>query len=175
MMTRQEFLFLYEKSLSGKCTPGEKELLESYQDDLVMPDDSWEADLGDKERLHAILKANLQQSIPDQSSSRPLRNYTWLKIAAAIFVVLTAGSLFWRSQQPDSKKQAYTATPASKKILPGGNIAYLTMANGAVIKLNGLKNGKLAIQTGVQINKVKDGVLAYNRESAVGQAEESAY
>lgn len=168
MITKEEFLFLYEKNLSGKCTPEEKEMLESYSDDILMPDVQWEPDLGDKDQLLHTLKANLKQSIPDQSSSRPARNYTWLKIAASIFVVLTAGILLWRSQQqqPASKKPAYATAATSKKILPGGNVAYLTMANGSVIKLNSQKNGKLATQTGVQINKIKDGILAYNGESA---------
>lgn len=169
MITKEEFLFLYEKNLSGQCTPEEKELLESYQDGIVMPDDQWESHLGDKQRLFATLKANLEQSIPDQSLSRPLRGYTWLKVAASVLVMLSAGLLIWRSQQPAGKKQSYAAAPANKKILPGGNMAYLTMANGAVIKLNGRKNGKLATQTGVQISKVKDGVLAYNNESGAGQ------
>lgn len=166
MMTKEEFLFLYEKNLSGQCTPEEKEMLESYSDDIVMPDAQWEPHLGNKEQLLHTLKANLQQSIPDQSSSRPARNYTWLKIAASILVVLTVGIL-WRSQQETvSKKPLYATAQTGKKILPGGNVAYLTMANGTVIKLNSQKNGKLATQTGVQINKIKDGVLAYNGESA---------
>jgi transmembrane sensor len=169
MITKEEFLFLYEKNLSGKCTPEEKQLLESYQDDIVMPDDQWDSRPGEKKRLHRILKASIKQSIPDQSFSRPSGNYIWLKVAASVFVVLTIGILFWRSQQPASKKQTYAVAPTNKKILPGGNKAYLTMANGTIITLNGLKNGKLATQTGVQINKVKDGVLAYNKASAGGQ------
>lgn len=167
MITKEEFLFLYEKNLSGQCTPEEKEMLESYSDDIAMPDAQWEPHLGDKEQLLHTLKANLKQSIPDQSSSRPAPNYTWLKIAASILVILTAGVLLWRSQQqPVSKKSVYATALTSKKILPGGNVAYLTMANGTVIKLNSQKNGKLATQTGVQINKIKDGVLTYNGKSA---------
>jgi ferric-dicitrate binding protein FerR (iron transport regulator) len=177
MITKEEFLFLYKKNLAGKCTPEEKKLLESYQDDIVMPDDQWDPQLGDKKQLHRLLKARLKNSIPDKSFSNPSRKYLWLKIAASVFVVLTIGTLFWRSQQPVLKKNNHTTT-TSKRILPGGNKAYLTMANGSVITLNGLKNGILAKQTGVQINKVKDGVLEYNKESAAGQnsgAHELAY
>lgn len=168
MITKEEFLFLYEKNLSGKCTPEEKEMLESYSDDIVMPDAQWEAHLGDQEQLLHTLKANLRQSIPDQSSSRPTRSYTWLKIAASILIISATAVLLWKSQQqqPVSKKNNEATAATTKKILPGGNVAYLTMANGAVIKLNSQKNGKLATQTGVQINKIKDGVLAYNGESA---------
>lgn len=176
MITKEEFLILYEKNLSGECTPEEKRLLESYQDEVIMPDDKWESGLGDKKRLHRTLKTNLQESIPYKSFSRTPNRYNWMKAAAAILVLFTAGVLFWRSQQPVSKKPVYAHAPANKKILPGGNKAYLTMANGTIITLNGLKNGQLATQTGVQINKVKDGLLAYNQQSATGAgAKELAY
>lgn len=169
MITKEEFLILYEKNLSGKCTPEEKQLLESYQDDITMPDDQWESHLGDKQQLFASLKADLKQSIPDQAFSRQRYKYTWLKVAASVFVMLAAGILLWRSQQPASDRQTYTVNPADKKILPGGNVAYLTMADGTVIKLNGQKNGNLATQTGIQINKVKDGLLTYIKESDAPQ------
>ncbi|MEN0053532.1 MAG: FecR family protein [Mucilaginibacter sp.] len=162
MITKEEFLFLYKKNLAGECTPEEIRLLESYEDDIVMPDDHWDADLGDKKRLHGLLKAKLSNSIPDKSVSKPSRKYLWLKVAASALLVLTTGILLWRSQQHAPKKSNYITT-SNKKIIPGGNKAYLTMANGSVITLNGLKNGVLAKQTGVQINKVKDGVLEYNK------------
>ncbi|WPU92983.1 FecR family protein [Mucilaginibacter sabulilitoris] len=168
MITKEEFLFLYEKNLSGECTPEEKRLLESYQDEVTMPDGKWEPGLGNKKRLHRTLKANLQESIPYKSFSRTPNRYTWMKAAAAILVLFTAGVLLWRSQQPVSKKPVYAVAPVVKKILPGGNKAYLTMANGTIITLNGLKNGQLATQTGVQINKVKDGLLTYSQQSAAG-------
>jgi transmembrane sensor len=168
MITKEEFFLLYEKNLSGECTPEEKQLLESYQDDLVMPDDRWETRLGEKKRLHHTLRTNLNNSIPDKDSLRPSFSYLWLKIAAGILVVLSIGILVRKTRQ-QPQEQTYAVKIVPKKILPGGNKAYLTMANGSVITLNGLKNGKLATQTGVQINKVKDGVLEYNNQSAAGQ------
>src|ERR1700754_1050256 len=107
MITKKEFLFLYEKNLSGECTPEEKQLLESYQDNIVMPDDQWDAHLGDKKRLHHLLKTRLKNSIPDKSFSGS-RKYRWLKIAASIFAVSAAGILLWRSQHPLIQKQNYT-------------------------------------------------------------------
>jgi len=48
MITKEEFVLLYEKDLLGQCTPEEKELLESFHDEILMPDDKWEPHLGDK-------------------------------------------------------------------------------------------------------------------------------
>jgi transmembrane sensor len=178
MITKEEFLFLYEKNLAGECTPEEKQLLESYQDEIVMPDDKWEAELGEKKRLHAILKSKLEESIPDKSPQTSSNRYVWLSAAAAIIILLGIGVLVRRAQQASVPKQTNTLVSASQKILPGGNKAYLTMANGSVITLNGLKNGTLGTQTGVKINKVKDGVLSYDKQAAGGQntdAQELAY
>ena len=171
MITKEEFLFLFEKNLSGKCTPEEKRLLESYKDDIVMPDDGWDADLGEKKRLHDILKTKLSQSIPEKAVVRKSNRFLWLRTAAAIIILLGAGILIRRSQLPVAKPGIDAVIPVPNKILPGGNKAYLTMANGSVITLNGLKNGTLATQSGVQINKVKEGVLAYNNRSATGPQE----
>ncbi|MDN5287879.1 MAG: hypothetical protein JWR38_4153 [Mucilaginibacter sp.] len=171
MITKEEFLFLFEKKLSGQCTPEEKRLLESYEDDMIMPDDQWGADLGEKKRLHGILKASLSQSIPEKNILRKSNQFPWLRAVAAIIILLSVGVLIWRSQQPVIKQKIDAVAPVPYKILPGGNKAYLTMANGNVITLNGLKNGTLATQTGVQINKVKDGVLAYSKKSTSGPQE----
>jgi len=168
---------LYQKNLQGECTPEEIRLLESYQDDIVMPDDEWDADLGEKKRLHQVLKARLDNSIPEKFAQQSSGGYKWLGVAAAIVMLLSIGILIWRAQLPSAPKQQDVVAISPKKILPGGNKAYLTMANGTVITLNGLKNGTLGTQTGIRINKVKDGVLSYNKQAGnkPGEADELAY
>ncbi|UOE47219.1 FecR family protein [Mucilaginibacter sp. SMC90] len=176
MITKEEFLILYKKNLAGECTPEEKQLLESYQDDIVMPDDNWETDLGEKKRLHSILKAKLAESIPEKGSQSLSARYVWLRVAAAVIILLSIGVLIWRAQLPAVPRQSDTVALSPQKILPGGNKAYLTMANGKIITLNGLKNGTLGTQTGVKINKVKDGVLSYNKQdNGKDGAQELAY
>ncbi|WP_114939128.1 FecR family protein [Mucilaginibacter endophyticus] len=177
MITKEEFLILYKKNLAGECTPEEKQLLESYQDDIVMPDSKWEADLGEKKRLHRILKAKLDESIPEKYSPVSSGRYIWLRAAAAVVILFTIGILIWRAQLPSAPKQSDAIALSPQKILPGGNKAYLTMANGKVITLNGLKNGMLGSQTGVNINKVKDGVLSYKKQEngAKDETRELAY
>lgn len=161
MISKEEFLVLYEKNLSGACTPEEKQLLESYSDEIFMPDDQWDSDLGDKKRIYHLLKTNLKQNLPDTAFSKSSNRNTWIKVAAGIFMTLSVGLLFWNQQKPVNKP-AYTTNKIEQKIVPGGNKAYLTMADGAVILLNEVKNGTLNTQTDVQINKVKDGILEYN-------------
>ncbi|MGN8070140.1 FecR family protein [Mucilaginibacter sp. 22184] len=163
MLTKEEFLFLFKKNLSGECTPEEIRLLESYQDNIVMPDDKWEADLGDKKRVRGTLKGMLKESIPERSARRS--SIGVYRMAAAIILLLGVCIIIWRGRLSSIPKQPDMEATSSKKILPGGNKAYLTMANGSVITLNGLKNGTLGTQTGIRINKVKDGVLSYDKQT----------
>jgi transmembrane sensor len=165
MITREEFLFLYEKNLSGRCTPEEKQLLESFQDEISMPDDIWESDLGDKERIYQTIKTQLQQHITQLEPINPRRNYGWMRIAASILVVLGITGMFWEFRHAKKKPQLSIATVKPVQIFPGGNKAYLTTSNGIVIMLNNVRNGKFSA-AGISVNKVKDGVLVYDPASA---------
>lgn len=83
----------------------------------------------------------------------------WPRIAAAasIALCLAAGTyLFIHNRQP-----AALALSQKYDIAPGGNKAVLTLSNGQKIILNSAKNGKLAVQHSVSINKIADGSLTY--------------
>ena len=169
MITKEEFLILYEKNLSGKCTPEEKQLLESYQDEISMPDDKWNVQFGNKKHIRQVLKANIRQTLHHDHSAHVSNKRLYLKIAAAAIVFFTAGVLVFKLH-PNKTKVNYTVKNPVDHIVPGSNKAYLTTANGAVITLNGLKNGSLLSQGGIQINKVKDGLLKYGKKVAANSA-----
>jgi ferric-dicitrate binding protein FerR (iron transport regulator) len=61
--------------------------------------------------------------------------------------------------------------------LPGGNKAILTLANGRQITLTGARNGTLAVQGAVAINKTADGRIIYNssNEATSGHAAATTY
>jgi len=42
MITKDEFLALYEKYMSGQCTDAEKRLLETYRDEMLLADEGWD-------------------------------------------------------------------------------------------------------------------------------------
>jgi transmembrane sensor len=164
MITKEEFLSLYEKNLSGRCTPEEKRLLESYHDDFFMPDDTWEPDLGNKEQIYHSIKAQLQQHITDQAPVKLRKNHAWIRIAASLLILLGIAGGFWASRYAKRKHQPLIAAVNPVKILPGSNKAFLTTSNGVIIMLNNVKNGKLTAAD-VSVNKVKDGMLVYDHAS----------
>lgn len=166
MLTKEEFVLLYEKHETGQCTPAEIELLNNYQDELYLQDDNWEETAEEKQIVHDRIWQRLKQSrdVP----VKKLKNYTWLKIAAILLVTLSIGIGFVKYQRNNMQPAFSTITPVNKQpqIIPGSNKAFLTMADGKTITLTDAKNGQLATQAGIQVNKTKDGMLVYQVANA---------
>ena len=83
-------------------------------------------------------------------------------IAASLFIILSIGIYFYKNtaKQPQSKSQLI-----AKEILPGGNKAILTLADGKKINLSDLRNGEMVQQAGIVITKSADGELIYNAKA----------
>ena len=83
-------------------------------------------------------------------------------IAAAFIVIASVTAYFLSS--PNGKKQEIAITkPTSKnQILPGGNKAVLTLADGSRIILGDAQNGILAKQANIDIRKAAGGKIVYN-------------
>ena len=92
------------------------------------------------------------------------RSFGWMRWAAAAVVMLMLGSLaFWYFNSKDQKDQI-TAVPEIKKdILPGGDKAILTLANGRQIVLDSASDGSLTTEGGVKVIKI-GGQLSYDME-----------
>jgi len=159
---KEEFVLLYNKFQLGQCTPEEIELLNSYQDELNLLDDSWDNAAEDKQMVHDRIwqKLNQSRNLPTKKAKK----YPWLKIAAMLLVTLSAGVGIIKYRQ-NKVEQVVAKAPESNKqplILPGGNKAFLTMADGSTIALTDARNGRLATQAGLQVSKAKDGMLIYH-------------
>ena len=84
-----------------------------------------------------------------------------LGIAASILLMLSTAVFFYTNRVPAGS--AFTKAPVQKKevITPGGDKAVLTLSDGSTIILDQAKNGLLANQAGVSIQKTSDGKLLY--------------
>lgn len=152
-MQEKEIKTILDNYKNGVASEAEKALLESWYLNYQEPETN-DFELEERAKDLDLVLARLNN---DHPKHRKL--LLWPKIAAAsLFIILSAGLLFYfdqsRSDGPDQKL-------AKHDILPGGNKATLTLANGKVINLSDAQAGKLDKQSGVQITKTADGQLIY--------------
>lgn len=85
-------------------------------------------------------------------------------IAASILIMLSVGLYFYTNRTIVQPIAAVKSLPFSKEqvIAPGGNKAILTLSDGSRIILQDAKNGVVANQSGVSIQKTSDGELLYS-------------
>lgn len=154
-MQNKEAKELLKKYRTGSCTAEEMALLESWYleyEDEALPDFALETISEEKSKVW--------QGLPVHQ--RPVkRSVLWPWMAAAAVVLCTALAIFFQSGNKPVKDETATA-----KIVPGGNKAVLTLANGTAISLNDAANGNLASQSGITVTKTKDGQLMYQVSAA---------
>lgn len=134
--------------------------------------------------LRAIIASELQ-NMPDEPDSRwqgPVdeslgkiksmmtsRKATIYRLlswkAAAVLVILVGASLIWRFIHISRKD----ATPVPyARIVPGGNHAILTLADGRKVALDSQAVGRIGQSNGLSITKVDSGTLAYASDREQG-------
>jgi ferric-dicitrate binding protein FerR (iron transport regulator) len=107
----------------------------------------------------------------NKTSNRSFLRTTWFRYAAAIMLLAGAGLLYILNQTNQPPKQPATA---ATEIMPGGNKATLTLADGTVIILDSANNSTLANQGSIQVVKLADGQLAYRAINGATTKESSA-
>lgn len=171
-ITRLEYLF--QLSLNQKAS--EKDM-EEMADLMTLPENEEEVkelifkayempkeelDINPK-KVKAILNAIYQaEGTPEKShKSSPAKSLVqWFSIAATIVVLLSAGLLFFNYK---TKPLVQTVKQQKQLIIPGGNKAMLTLADGSKVILDDSDTGKIASQGNIQIVKTANGRLAYDQ------------
>lgn len=152
-----EQLFDYIRSTSGE----DDEL--NHAVDYVFRNIKSYEDLSDDEK--ELLYKNIISSIPSEEDSRNEKSTRslWYKIgiAASIIVVFAIGLFFYSNKTQIQPVVAVKKIAKPVVIEPGGDKAVLTLSDGSRIILDNAKNGILANQAGVSIQKTSDGELLY--------------
>ena len=170
---KKDFLKLVKSYLDGSASPEEIEALENYYAQF-----STDSDITDNLTENEIdaLKTNLRQKI-DHKISRaerqviPFYRKSAYRVAASILVLLTVG-LFVARQM---KKEPGTGAIAQKRdLVPGGNKAMLTLANGSKVDLTNTQNGAIAKQPGSSVTK-QNGLLSYKAAAGSDSAVTVSY
>jgi ferric-dicitrate binding protein FerR (iron transport regulator) len=91
-----------------------------------------------------------------------------LLAAAAILLLVIGAWLYFNHAEPLQPQVASKPAPP-KKIAPGGNKATLTLADGSEIQLDDSNKGNIAVQGGIKVIKMDNGILAYNGKNTTGE------
>lgn len=166
MQIPQHILPLIEKYLAGAATEDEKAAVnhwyQSYQDADV---EIFTNEVNSKEQTELRIKERLLASIREyKNETGKGMNKWWLRYAAAILLFGTA-IYFFIGYNNDKKQDtviAKTQVDKTEKIVPGGNKALLTLADGSTIILDSAANGLLSQQGGIKVQKLNNGLLAYS-------------
>lgn len=144
---------LLDKYNAGLCTDEEKSVVESWYLKMGAATDpklNPESAATTKEKVWAALSAN---KIP----ARPM--YLKYKIAAA--AVLIGGLVLAILFHTETAERHNLPTMVKEDIAPGGNKAFLTLANGKRLSLTDAANGHILKNNNLQITKTVEGQLVY--------------
>ncbi|RAJ37152.1 FecR family protein [Pedobacter cryoconitis] len=164
---------LFQQYMNGSAS--EKEVKEFMR--IVDSEQQKETLLGlmdrylEEEKYSQELSADQKTSIL-QVIFQPVHTKTlfslWTKVltAAMLLIMLSVGTYFIKKQYTPIVYSQYTG-----ELLPGGNKATLTLADGTKLSLTDAVNGKVAEQAGVSIRKTAAGQLLYElKETTTNQS-----
>lgn len=150
---------LEASTISSALSSELKELwIECANAPIAIPAKAWD------DRLQFLV----QQINESGSTDAPVKKiFKWYRMrwAAAIFLIIlsSAAYYFLKPPKPSSSADASVANnTAAKEIMPGGNKAVLTLADGTSIVLESSSNGTIASQGNTKVIKLNNGELAYS-------------
>lgn len=165
----QEIHVLIELYLSGKASAEEQAIVENWYETV----NGAERDFN-TEHLR-LLKQDIWLTILNHAGEdhtgiqdikvEPL--FSYLKYIAAVFCIALGIGLYYYTK-PGTYADGFAMQHKGEDLSPGGNRAVLTLADGSTINLTDVKNGKLAEQAGIAINKTAEGKLVYTEIKATG-------
>ncbi len=157
IMNQEEFSELIRKYQFGELDPGQKAILDQWFESLGSNGESWTAYELEALRKKIMVEIGIQEKHRRHHRTR-LR--VWLPYAAALLLVCLGGLYYFDATFEPAKNQPTTnndpVVDDAHHILPGGNKAMLTLADGRTITLSGNHTGiivsdKIAYEDGTSL------------------------
>jgi transmembrane sensor len=135
-----------------------QQLLDSLENEETLANDLHFFSSVDKEAAWD----NLARMIDERPKQRALPFMRYARYAAAVVVMGIISYVTFRyTYRGNSSKLARVEKPVLKNdVLPGGNKATLTLADGSVLVLEDMTNGTVKEENGIRISKI-DGEIVY--------------
>ncbi|TJZ53323.1 DUF4974 domain-containing protein [Sphingobacterium olei] len=155
---------ILNKYHSNKCTPEEIQSLETWFEEIARGQPGEEPDQQTIENMLAKIKRSPRFNASPQAKSALLKTLARrYRVAAAslVFLLVSVAVVYQYSRRPAEHTDRIT----SNDILPGGDKAILTLADGTSIALNDQQEGLISRQDGITISKNGQGMLVYVTEA----------
>lgn len=158
-MEKEDFLILAAKIADGNPTDEEILIYNTYLSQVQNEEQGWNADtMGDPQLISDELKERIElvKDRPVQKDKK-FPSYVYLMgLAASVLIVFAVFLKFDKSPETHPK-----TVLLKKAIVPGGNKATLTLADGRQIILDHTANGRLANEKNISISKSGNGELTF--------------
>jgi len=176
--TKEQIQILLLQYISGKATVGEREKLSAYLEQEEA-DSDWQdileeimaAEPAMNEYKEADWQPIVEKIIKEnpEAEKKVVRIFPfWKRVAAAaIIIMLGAGSYFLLFNNKNEKQEIAKATPPAEIInAPKSTKAVITLADGRKVSLDSLTSGSLAKEGTVNVIKTSDGKIVYDGTSS---------
>jgi transmembrane sensor len=111
---------------------------------------------------------NIITAAQRQQKARVVQLWKRVAVAAAIVVLAGAGTYLLMNRKAENTT-AGTSNNVRQDVMPGGNKAVLTLADGSAIVLDSARNGSIAQQGNANVIKQEDGQLIYRQGENAGE------
>ena len=150
----------------GECTPEEKKLIDLWYFNETSRQSVPDAPV-DPLLEEQIIWEGILAGLPAETQVRHLRRW-YAMVAAAIILLFLSMGIYFVSNKKATINRLTIDHHEKNEIVPGGNKAILTLANGKQIVLTNANNGTIAQQGAITINKTANGQIIYNGLSKTG-------
>jgi ferric-dicitrate binding protein FerR (iron transport regulator) len=171
-MDANQFSDLLKRYRLGTCTEEERRWVEGWYDqrrnNIYNPLTNEDEQLAG-ERIYGNVMNVLTWETPKNVVPLWRQPRVWW-IAAGTMLIMAAAGYFAMNNKPAATQTAEIPKPVVQPIVvPGGNKAVLTLADGSSIVLDSAANGALTQQGATTIMKKQDGELVYKADSKTGE------
>lgn len=171
-MDANQFSDLLKRYRLGTCTEEESKWVESWynqrRNNIYDPLTNEEEQLAG-ERIYGNVMNVLTYETPKNVVPLWRQPRVWWVAAGTMLLMATAG-YFAMNNKPVATQTAEIPKPVVQPmVVPGGNKAVLTLADGSSIVLDSAANGALTQQGATTIMKKQDGELVYKTDSKTGE------
>lgn len=163
----EDIAVLIEKYLNGAISAEERLQLDQWYSSLADGEAALSVGSEDEQEINERLQRRIFNTITRYGNhTRRLffRGWQLPVIAASVILILVSISVYYyihSAKLTDAALAQKRSVPAATGIVPGGNRALLTLADGSTIVLDSASNGMLSRQGNIKVLKLDNGLLSY--------------